>query len=146
MRNTLKKTGLAVFLSLGCLQAFTQSTNATLNDDYYHWITRYEIKAGRIAPEIFITIRPYRRSDIISFIDTLNKRDGVFTSEADKFNYEYLRNDNWEWSRADTNTSKTPFLKKLYTKKSDLLFVDEPAFDIHVSPVLYFGFEKDNLV
>lgn len=126
--------------------SFGQSSNATLNDDYYHWITRYEIKAGRIAPEIFTSIRPYRRSDVVSFIDSLNKRDGVFTSEADKFNYEYLRNDNWEFSRAETSTSQKPFLKNLYTKKSDLLHVDQPDFDIHVSPVLYFGYGKDNQV
>jgi hypothetical protein len=128
------------------LAAFGQSTNATLNDDYYHWITRYEIKAGRVATEIFTSVRPYRRSNIVAFIDTLNKRDGVFTSQADQFNYEYLRNDNWEWSRAETNTSAKPFLKKLYTKKSDLLYVDEPEFDLHVSPVLYLGYGKDNRV
>jgi hypothetical protein len=128
------------------LLSFGQSTNATLNDDYYHWITRYEIKSGRVANEVFTTIRPFRRSDVISFIDTLNKRDGVFTSSADQFNYEYLRNDSWESSRAETNTSKAPFLKKLYSKKSDLAFVDQPALDLHVSPVLYLGFGKDNRV
>ncbi len=31
-----------VVLFLSPVLAFGQSTNATLNDDYYHWITRYE--------------------------------------------------------------------------------------------------------
>ncbi len=144
MRNTLKKTGLAVFLSLGCLQAFTQSTNATLNEDYYHWVTRYEIKAGRIAPEIFTSVRPFQRKAIVAFLDSLEKKDQVFTSRVDKFNDEYLQNDNWEWSRVESSDSRKPFLKSLYRKKSDFAHVDQPDFDLHVSPVLYLGAGKDS--
>jgi hypothetical protein len=121
-----------------------QSTNASLNEDYYHWLTRYEIKAGRVAPEWFTAVRPVKRSALVAFVDSLNLKDNVFTSQADKFNYDYFRNDNWEWSRAETNTSAKPVLKKLYTKKSDLAFVDVPDFDFHVNPVLYVGFGKDS--
>jgi hypothetical protein len=121
-----------------------QSTNASLNEDYYHSLTRYEIKAGRIAPEWFTTVRPSKRNALVAFIDSLNLKDNVFTSQADKFNYDYFRNDNWEWSRAETNTSAKPVLKKLYKKKSDLAFVDIPDFDLHVNPVLYVGFGKDS--
>lgn len=142
--NTLKKTGLLVFLLIGCFEVFSQSTNATLNEDYYHWITRYEIKAGRIAPELFTSVRPYKRKAIVAFIDSLEKKDHVFTSKADQFNYEYLQNDNWEWSRAESSNSKKPFLKSLYRKKSDFAHVDQPDFDLHVNPVLYLGAGKDN--
>src|SRR6478609_10185744 len=93
-----------------------QSTNATLNEDYYHWIDRYEVKAGRVAPELFTTVKPYRRSLIVAFIDSLNAKDGIFTSRQDKFNYDYLRNDSWEWSQAETSNSEKPFLKYLYKK------------------------------
>lgn len=126
------------------LVGFAQSTNATLNEDYYHWITRYEIKAGRVAPEVFTSVRPFQRKNIVAFIDSLEAKDQVFSSPADKFNYEYLRNDNWEWSRAESSNSAKPFLKKLYRKKSDLAHVDTPDFDLHVSPVLYVGGGKDN--
>ncbi|HZX73244.1 MAG TPA: hypothetical protein VFE57_02405, partial [Cyclobacteriaceae bacterium] len=121
-----------------------QSTNATLNEDYYHWIDRYEVKAGRIAPELFTTVKPYRRSLIVAFIDSLNAKDGVFTSRQDQFNYEFLRNDSWEWSRAETSNSKKPFLKQLYKKKSDFYSVDIPDFDLHVNPVLYLGVGHDS--
>jgi len=126
------------------LFAVAQSTNAPLNEDYYHWIDRYEIKAGRLAPELFTTIKPYQRKAIVAYADSLQKKDQVFSSRSDQFNYEYLRNDSWEWSRAATSNSEKPFLKYFYKKKSDLLRVDEPEFDLHVSPVLYAGLGKDS--
>ncbi len=134
------------FLSILLIQVsgFAQSTNAPLNEDYYHWIDRYEVKAGRVAPELFTSLKQYKRSAIIGFIDSLNNKDKVFTSPSDLFNYEYLRNDSWEWSRAETSNSAKPFLRQLYKKKSDLLFVDQPEFDLHVNPVLYLGLGKDS--
>ena len=121
-----------------------QSTNAPLNEDYYHWIDRYEAKTGRVVPEIFTSVKPYLRSAIVAFADSLNAKDQVFTSRSDRFNYEYLRNDSWEWSRAESSVSKRPILKKLYRKKSDFGDVDIPDFDLHVNPVLYFGTGKDS--
>ncbi len=121
-----------------------QSTNATLNEDYYHWIDRYEVKAGRVAPEIFTSVKPYKRAAIIAFVDSLSAKDNVFTSRSDLFNQEYLRNDSWEWSRATTNESTKPVVKHFYKKKSDLAYVDIPDFDLHVSPVLYAGIGKDS--
>lgn len=124
--------------------AYGQSTNATLNEDYYHWIDRYEIKAGKIIPEIFTSVKPYKRDAIIRFLDTLNTQEGIFKSKSDQFNLEFLRNDSWEWSRAETSDSKKPFLKALYKKKSDMVYVDKPEFDLHVSPVLLLSVGSDN--
>ena len=121
-----------------------QSTNASLNEDYYHWIDRYEVKAGRVAPEVFTSVKPYMRSALVAFVDSLSAKDKVFTSRSDQFNYEYLRNDSWEWSQAETSTSKKALLKGLYQKKSDFANVDIPGFDLHVNPVLYFGLGKDS--
>jgi hypothetical protein len=124
-------------------QAGAQGTNATLNEDYYHWIDRYEIKSGKIVDGFFTTIKPYKRDIIIKYLDTLSNAE-VFTSRTDQYNRDYLRNDSWEWSGAETNESKKPFLKKLYRKKSDLYHVDIPEFDLHVNPVLYLGAGADN--
>src|SRR3981189_2890655 len=90
--------------------AVAQSTNASLNEDYYHWIDRYEVKAGRVVSEIFTSVKPYQRKAIIAFMDSLHAKDRVFMSRSDRFNYEYMRNDSWEWSGAETNTSKKPLL------------------------------------
>jgi len=124
-------------------QLSAQSTNATLNDDYYHWIDRYEIKSGKIVPGFFTSVKPYKRDAIVQYVDTLEAA-GFFTSRSDQYNRDYLRNDSWEWSQAETNESKKPFLKKLYRKKSDLVYVDIPEFDLHVNPVLYLGAGSDN--
>ncbi|MEY4929887.1 MAG: hypothetical protein RI909_611 [Bacteroidota bacterium] len=132
------------FLGLVCFyQVSAQSTNATLNEDYYHWIDRYEIKSGRIVPGFFTSVKPYKRDAIVRYLDTLAAAE-VFTSQADQFNRDFLRNDSWEWSKAETNESKKPFLKKLFLKKSDLAYVDKPEFDLHVNPVLYLSGGKDS--
>ena len=132
-----------VFLAEGP-GTFAQSTNAPLNEDYYHRIDRYEVKSGRIVEELFTTVKPYKRSAIVAMVDSLQAKENIFQSPADKFNLEYLRNDSWEWSRPQTNESKKPFLKDLYKKKSDLFYVDKPDFDLHVNPVLYLGMGKDS--
>ena len=124
-------------------QVSAQSTNAPLNEDYYHWIDRYEIKSGQIVPGFFTSIKPYKRDAIVRYIDSLSA-DGVFTSRSDVYNRDYLRNDSWEWSKAETNESKKPFLKKIYRKKSDLVYVDIPEFDLHVNPVLYLSTGVDS--
>jgi hypothetical protein len=131
-----------IFCSLPfCLPA--QSSYAPLNEDYYHLIDRYEVSTGRIMPRIHTAVKPYKRSSITAYVDSLANTDS-FTSKADLFNLEYLRNDNWEWSRPETNESKKPFLKAFYRKKSDLYHVDEEAFDLHVNPVLYLGYGDDS--
>ncbi len=125
--------------------AKAQSSYAPLNEDYYHWVDRYEIKSGRIRPEVFTAIKPYKRSAIVAYVDSLHQGEtNVFTSKTDEFNYNYLRNDNWEWSRAETSDAKKPFLKHFYRKKSDLYHADVDAFDLHINPVIYFGLGKDS--
>ncbi len=133
-----------VFLSFFlATSGLAQSTNAPLNEDYQHWIDRYEVKAGRIAPEMFSAIKPYKRKAIVSFLDSIAAKDQVFTSAADKGNIEFLKNDNWEWSKSNTNDSR-PIWKYFYKKKSDFVHVEKPDFDLHVNPVLYLGLGKDS--
>lgn len=132
---------LLSFIAVSVAQA--QSPYAPLNEDYYHWIDRYEVKTGKILPHFFTSVKPYKRSAIIAFVDSVNALEG-FQSRADKFNYDYLRNDSWEWSRAETADSKRAFLKTFYKKKSDFFNVDVPEFDLHVNPVLYLGIGKDS--
>jgi hypothetical protein len=123
--------------------AFAQGSYAPLNEDYYHRIDRYEIKAGRIIPEIFTSVKPYKRSAIVSFLDSVKQYD-VFESRMDQFNWDYLRNDSWEWSQAETSDSKKPVLKHFYKKKSDFFAVNNKDFDLHINPVLYIGMGNDS--
>jgi len=120
-----------------------QSNFIPINEDYYHRIDRYEIKAGKIFPHIFTSLKQYKRSDVVALIDSVYD-EGLVTSKSDQFNYEYFRNDSWEWARPETNESKKPIFKALYKKKSDLLYVDHPDFDLHINPVIYFGAGSDS--
>lgn len=140
----MKKPFLAIFAIILVFDVVAQSTNIPLNDDVYHWLSRYEIKTGRIAPEWFTAVRTIKRDQAIAYLDSLEARDQVFSSRADQFNYAYFQNDSWEWSKAESSNSNKPFLKRLYRKKSDLAYVDEPAFDLHISPVLHLGVGKDS--
>jgi hypothetical protein len=128
---------------LSCTLTFAQSTYAPLNEDYYHIIDRYEIKSGKIYPQIFTTIKPYKRSDIVSFLDSIKSKD-LFESRVDQFNYTYLTNDSWEWSRSVESDSRAPVLKHFYKKESDLYFVDSDGLDLHINPVVYGGIGKDS--
>jgi hypothetical protein len=120
-----------------------QSSYLPLNEDYYHLIDRYEIKTGKLMPHFFTTVKPYKRSDVVDFADSVYQLD-MFISRADHFNYNYLRNDNWEFVEDDsTSNSRRAFLKYFYRKKSDLIHVDVPDFDLHVNPVLYLGAGND---
>jgi hypothetical protein len=147
--RTIHTLKIAVFQVLSLLSlsivSHAQSTYAPLNEDYYHWIDRYEVKSGHLVPDLFTTVKPYKRSAIVDFVDTL-AAEAVFQSSADQFNLDYLRNDSWEWSRPQSNESKRPVLKHFYKKKSDLFYVDSEDFDLHVNPVLYLGAGKDSRV
>jgi hypothetical protein len=141
----MRRVFFGIMLLAACAdQVDAQSTNATLNEDYYHWIDRYEIKSGKIVPGFFTSVKPYKRDAIIRYLDTLAATGSLFSSRSDQYNLEYLRNDSWEWSRSESNTSKKPVLKSLYKNKSDLVYVDIPDFDLHVSPVLYLGVGSDS--
>ena len=137
------KRWTAFLLFFSTFSAFAQSTFIPVNEDYYHWVDRYEIKSGRVMPQLFTGIRPWRRADVIDLIDSLHQ-SGLFQSAADQFNYEYLNNDSWEWSETETSDSNKPILKHFYKKKSDLFHVQEKWFDLHVNPVLHLGGGKDS--
>ena len=124
-----------IFTALPFL-SFSQSTNAPLNPDYYHWIDRYEIKQGTLSPNFHTSFKPYRRSEIARYFDSLSIRG---YSRTDKFNQAYLMRDNWEWSDSADYKSSKPFLKYFYKARSDLFSVREKDFDLHLNPVLYLS-------
>lgn len=140
----MKSRLFTLFFCACSLVAQAQGSFAPLNEDYYHMIDRYEVKSGRVSSTIFTAVKPYKRSDIVAFADSMQTAE-MFVSRADVFNYNYLRNDSWEWSRAESSDSeRKPFLRSFYKKKSDLYHVDDEAFDLHVNPVLYLGAGDDS--
>ncbi|QSE98907.1 hypothetical protein [Fulvivirga lutea] len=135
---------LTLFLALSFYQfATAQSSLAPLNEDYYHLIDRYEIKYGQLNPYFHTSLKGYTRSSIGQYADSLLNADEQL-SHQDKFNLEYLRNDNWEWTGTEENVSRKPFLKHFYRSKSDLYHVREKNFDLHINPVLHLSGGKES--
>lgn len=118
-----------------------QSTNVPLNKDSYHLIDRLEILSGQMAPNHHSAVKPYTRKAVGQFTDSIQQQN-LSPSRQDDFNFEYLRNDNWEWVDSSTNVSKKPFLKYFYKNKSDFLYGadKEEAISFHISPVLYLSY------
>lgn len=116
----------------------SQSSLAPLNEDYYHIIDRYEIKGNEITPFFHSSFKAYDRASIAQFADSVLNSDPNL-SEQDRFNLEYLLNDNWEWTESASNESNKPFLKHFYKAKSDLYHVREKSFDLHINPVIHFS-------
>ena len=129
-----------VFLILAvCLPVclFAQSAIAPLNSDYYHNIDRYEIQGGKIHPGFFTSWKGYQREQIADFVDSLKGEPGW--SRVDRFNLNYLSNDNWEYADSASYKSKKSILKHFYRSQSDLYHVNTKDFDLHINPVLYLG-------
>lgn len=147
-----------LFLSL---TVRAQSPFVPLNADYYHLIDRLEIRQNRWADGFHSSVKPYNRQSIIQLTDSLLEHPGRDLSDSDYFNFDYLRNDSWEWVNpndsmrldpfakhlrpsAAPGDSREPVLKHFYHKKSDLYNLQTPDIDLHVNPVLYVGLGFNN--
>ena len=120
-----------------------QGALVPLNSDYYYLIDRYEIKYGKFAPRIFTSYKQTQRKDIAAFADTVLQDSTL--SKVDKFNLQYLKNDNWEWyaDSLKVGNSKKPVLKYLYTKNNSFYSFRSKDFEIMINPVI--NFEQNNI-
>jgi hypothetical protein len=125
---------------------YGQSANIPINRDYYHLLERYEIMSGSFSLDFHSHVKPYQRTQVGRFLDSLyNNQDFVNSLSArDQFNMQYLATDSWEWTKADTADSRKGILKVFYKKKNDLYHVDKGDFDLHVNPVIYFSGGKES--
>jgi len=137
---------LLFFLLILPFKVYPQSANIPINRDYYHILDRYEILNGKFSETYHSHVKPLQRLYVAAFVDSLYANESLTKdlNERDRFNLQYLANDNWEWAKSDTSNSKKPFLKYIYRKKSDFLNVDEGDFDLHINPVLYFSAGKES--
>ena len=147
------------FLSLS-VQA--QSPFVPLNTDYYHLIDRLEIRQNHWAEGFHSSVKPYNREQIVRLVDSVEAHPNRDLSDSDYFNFDYLRNDSWEWAspydtlskdpftrhlstRKTTGDSEKPLLTHFYHKKADFYSLQTPDLDLHVNPVFYIGPGLDNV-
>ena len=124
--------------------AVAQSQYIPLNDDYYHLIDRYEIRRGRLNEDFHIGVKPFQRSAVINFLDSIKADRTMPLNDTDFFNLDYLRQDSWEWSSDQTPMSKKTLWKRFYRKPSDFYYVQNKNFDLHLSPVTHLILGGEN--
>jgi hypothetical protein len=117
-----------------------QSAFAPLNQDYYHLIDRYEIKRGKFSEGFHTTVKPYTRKGIVSLVDSVWADTSIHLSQQDKFNLEYLQDDNWEWRSNDSIflSARKALWNTFYHQKADAYSSKNEDFDIHINPVVNF--------
>ncbi len=123
---------------------WAQSVYAPLNQDYYHIVDRYEIKSGRVADGFHSSWRPYERKAIVGLVNRVEADSLLRLNHRDRFNLQYLRDDNHEWSQKETSDSEHPILRHFYQKKSDLYHFRNEDLNLHINPVLHLQLGHEN--
>jgi hypothetical protein len=137
------KKYLLLFLLFLPLFSSAQGTFVPLDREIYHIIDRFHVKYGDKVPELHTGIRPFRRLDIAKLAEETHWKQSDL-SAADKFNKEYLLNDNWDYTTREARTAGQPFLKHFFRNKADLFHVDDEDYSIRLNPVLHFQVAKDS--
>lgn len=143
-------------LGVICFSSSAQSTFTPLNNDYLHFIERYEIKSGKLSNKFYSNVKPISRKDLVGFTVDLEKDSLAKLSIVDRFNLAYLQNDSWEWlaesypagmidSKVTQNDTKKALFKYFLQKKSDFYYFTNADFDIHISPIFQFATGSDNM-
>jgi len=145
--HILKRSVILFFISLLLVPYYTsaQSSNLPLNRDYYHLLDRLAIKSGSFSEYYQSSLKPYRREVVAKFVEGL-KPDSLGFSDIDKFNIEYIKNDNWSYCDSSSSDSRKPFLKIFYRKKPDFVSVKTNDFELHLNPVIHLsgGYDSES--
>ena len=117
---------------------FAQSAYVPIGDYYNHLIDRLEINGRDFNPAMHTSFKPVMRSAVASLVDSL-KYD---PNTVDQENIAYIKADNWEFFDAAAASDKL-LMKRFYKKRPDFISVDNSDFQLHASPVIYFGTGRD---
>ncbi|KOF03048.1 hypothetical protein OB69_09540 [Roseivirga seohaensis subsp. aquiponti] len=139
----MKKLFLLLCLTFFTVSALSQSSLIPYNRDYYHIIDRFVAKFPEQAKEFQTTFKPVSRENLAVFLNSIKEEYPNF-SEQDKFNFEFLMNDNWEFTDSEYIENDKNWWDVFYTKKSDLLYYQGGNSTIHINPVFDFTGGKDS--
>ena len=139
------KVRLLISIVLCCLAnlMYAQGSYIPLQSTTQHLLDRFEIKSGRLAmPEEFNTSAKYmQRQRIALYIDSFNI-SGLKLSKVDYANMEYLQNDNFEFTNAESTKSKKSILGT-YKYKSAFFGLKSKDYTLILNPVtqLQMGYD-----
>ncbi len=102
------------------LIAYSQAVNAPLNSDYYHLLERIEVQNGKFSDSFHASMKPFNRKEIAQFLDSLDTNS---FNRRDEFNYNYLKNDSWEWADSANYKNDKGILGHIYKTKPDFFNV-----------------------
>lgn len=141
-KSLMKKLLILLFILSSFTPLFAQSTFIPYNRDYYHLIDRFQIKYSSSENILRTTFKPIRRSDLSDFLLSIQDRYDSLSTE-DQFNFEFLINDNWEWTNSPYNENPKHWWNLAYDRKSDFYVYQSEDFIIRVNPMFYFTGGKD---
>jgi len=149
MKQLIKTTGffysIVFFSMLISTMGYTQSVYTPLSSSTYDIIERFDIKYPEYIRHINTTTKPYKRKDIIHFINAItNDSSTCEFTDVDRFNIVYLLKDNSEWHQNILSLSKRQLIKPFYKEQADLYSIETDDYMFKVSPVIHFDIGKEN--
>jgi len=112
-----------------------QAVNTAPGSAYAQLINRYRVLEGKTSDTLHTSFAPHSRNDLRY---TLSGWETKYTRSVDKFNMQYLHQDNWELVDS-LPKSKNPVFKHFYQIPSAFYHVNHPGFSLNINPVLHFS-------
>lgn len=139
----MKKLIFLIVFAGSVLQVLAQSTMIPYNREYYHLIDRFTAKYPDKALLFQTTSKPVSRQALADFLNSIKEEYPNFP-EQDKFNFEFLMNDSWEYTKSEYIDNDKSWWNVFYNKKADALNYGAENYDIHITPVFDFSIGKDS--
>ncbi|PWL29828.1 hypothetical protein [uncultured Roseivirga sp.] len=134
----MKKLFIATLLGFLLFDLQAQNTFIPYNRDYYHLIDRFQIMYTSKDNLLQTTLKPIRRASLSNFLLNIEgEYEGM--SELDKFNYEFLMNDNWYNTKSKFNDNPKSWWDLMYERKSDFYVYKTDDFVLRINPALTFS-------
>jgi hypothetical protein len=125
---------ILVFVSISIS---AQGTYIPLGSDAYHIMDRLDIRYGRILPVAHTSVKPYNRKAVAEIAETL-WFSNLPLNKRQKFELEYLMDDNSEWLDSFQSRTGKP-LWKFYREPASFGHVDvKKDFSLKINPVFAF--------
>lgn len=138
----MKKFFGALILLLFAQSLWSQSTFIPYNRDYYHLIERFQVQYSNSDRILQTSFKPIRRVDLANFLkDIAPEYENM--SAQDQFNFEFLMNDNWNYTQSKFNDNPKNWWDLMYDRKSDFYVYQNKDFFLRVNPSLYFTAGRD---
>lgn len=115
---------------------FAQSVYLPYSFEQQSLVDRYALLKGDDSL-FFSATRPFTRHSVAFFADSLM----TTKSEADVFNRQYLRQDNWEWSSTLENPARKYgwWGRNFYRQKNAFYHYKDKDFEVQINPVVGVG-------